>query len=267
MAPPPIPAPTDSSGSSDSSDTTTDSSSSTSTDQSGTNQYLYSSPNYYPSQSQYFPRYNQSRGYTRHNIQYQPYKNADLYDNNPPVLPPRVIPHFSKQESRPEIPQRPEVPQRLEIPQRQEIPQRFEIPQRPEIPQRLDIPQRQEIPQLSQPELPQPKLPPVVRHQEVPRFQPVLPEQPQPEVPRLNPFMMNSAPQLPVARKPMVMPQPVNPMLVSMMTAASKPQPSGQSQNWTSGLFSGIMDNYFGGQTPSSNGITETAGLQFTSGY
>lgn len=112
-----------------------------------------------------------------------------------------------------------------------------------------------------------PNFPPEARQQEVPNFPPAFAEQSRQEAPRVNPFMMNSAPQLPVMPRPMMAPKPVSPMLVSMMTSASRPQASGQGQNWTQGLFSGIMDNYFGGQAPSSSGITQTAGLQFTSGY
>jgi len=37
--------------------------------------------------------------------------------------------------------------------------------------------------------------------------------------------------------------------------------------NWTQDLFGGILNNYFGGEQPSMDGINAVAGLQFTAGY
>ena len=248
VLPPPVETapPTDSSDSSDTSDTTTDTSS-TYTDQSGANQYFYSS------QIKYSPYRAQTGGHAYYPKAYQPkpypsQKKSITYDN-PPAFQPNFTPRFNKKEFKPEI-VRPELP----VAHRQEVPQ---------VPPIVREQPRREIPQL----------PPVVRQEsrpEIPQRPPIIAEQTRQEFQKpqvkFNPFLVKSGPVMPQAPV-MPQPQPVNPMLLSMMASARKPQPSGQSKNWTEGLFSGIMDNYFGGQTPSSNGITETAGLQFTSGY
>jgi hypothetical protein len=64
-----------------------------------------------------------------------------------------------------------------------------------------------------------------------------------------NPFMLN----------------PPSDAISDDQSKSKKKSKSSDGDDWTDSLLGGIMNGYFDGQTPSTNGIQQIAGLQFTS--
>lgn len=202
-------------------------------------------------------------------------QNAPLVNPAPVPPAPRALPPAPAPQAPPApVAQIPAVPVTPKVPVTPQVPVQQQVPPQPApAPIAPQVPVQQPAPAPVAPQVPvQQQVPPQPAPAPVTNPAPVVNvPQPQDPVQGLVPsHVMDS----------LISPETVqalgNPFLGGSGTLGGIGMPqqptqvsggSSGGQNWTQDLYGGILDNYFGGQQPSSDGIRDTAGLQFTSGF